>query len=83
MAKRGEFSSAMKIQRARPRTTEQTRRPVNVKHRRATPQIEPTGFRCRVLEIRVSAASTFTILLANGNGDISDLFFRFLHVIHA
>lgn len=52
----------MKIHRAKTKPKE-ARRDVNVKHHRGTLQIEQTGFRCRVLEIRVSLASTFTILL--------------------
>jgi len=38
-------------------------RDVNVKHHRGALQIEQTGFRCRMLEIRMSPTSTFTILL--------------------
>lgn len=52
----------MKIHRAKTKP-KKARRDVNVKHHRGAPQIEPTGFRCRVLEIRMSPASTFTILL--------------------
>lgn len=52
----------MKIHRAKTKP-EEARRDVNVKHHHGTLQIEPTGFRCRVLEIRVSLASTFTIFL--------------------
>lgn len=67
--RRGSSFPTMKIHRCEETTTttttrlEEARRDVNVKHHRGTPQIEPTGFRCRVLEIRVSLASTFTILL--------------------
>lgn len=58
----GSSFPTMKIHRAKTEPKE-ARRDVNVKHHRGALQIEPTGFRCRVLEIRMSLASTFTILL--------------------
>ncbi|KAF7386194.1 hypothetical protein HZH68_013326 [Vespula germanica] len=46
------------------RKQKKARSAVNVKHHYGVPQIEPTGFRSgRVLEIRASVPSTFTILL--------------------